>query len=138
MNCDGGGYNDTTKVTIVGFNRTDVKPEIEKAAAAFGLTAIDDPAPEQELFDRSDNVSFAAKGIPAPTFSPGFTKFDADIGKYYHQAADNPETANMGYLLKYCQVYSHLSRLIADRPTKPKWIAGDKYEKAFNELNAGK
>ena len=138
LNCDGGGYNDTTKVTIVGFNRTDVKPEIEKAAMAFGITAIDDPAPEQGLFDRSDNVSFAAKGIPAPTFSPGFTKFDADIGKYYHQAADNPETANMGYLLKYCQVYSHLARLIADRQAKPKWIAGDKYEKAFNELNAGK
>jgi hypothetical protein len=138
LNCDGAGYSDTTKVTIIGLNRTDAKSEIEKASTAFGITAIDDPAPEQGLFDRSDNVSLAIKGIPAPTFSPGFTAFDGDIAKYYHQAADNPESVNMNYLLKYCQIYSYTARLIADRPAKPKWVAGDKYEKAYNDLNAGK
>jgi hypothetical protein len=134
LNCDGAGYNDTTRVTIVGLSRTDAKAEIEKAATAFGITATDDPAPEQNLFDRSDNVSLAAKGIPAPTFSPGFTKFDDNLFKYYHQAADNPDSVNMDYLVKYCQVYAYAARLIANRSSRPKWVTGDKYEKAFENL----
>ncbi|MBX2954185.1 MAG: M28 family peptidase [Leadbetterella sp.] len=134
MNCDGAGYNDITKITIIGLERTGVKEEFDTAARAFGLTAGDDPAPEQNLFDRSDNVSLAAKGIPAPTYSPGFTAFDAEISKYYHQAADNPDNIDQGYLLKYAQSYTYAARLIADRAKAPEWIKGDKYEQAYNKL----
>ena len=134
LDCDGAGYNDTTKVTVIGLDRTDAQPQIEAGAKAFGLTAINDPAPEQNLFDRSDNVNLAAKGIPSPDFAPGFTAFDAEINKFYHQVADSPESVNYDYLLKFCQAYTYAARLIADRPTAPKWKAGDKYEKAFNEL----
>jgi hypothetical protein len=134
LNTDGAGYNDTTKVTIIGLDRTDAQTEIETAAKAFGLTATNDPAPEQGLFDRSDNVSLAAKGIPAPDFAPGFTAFDKEIGKYYHQVADQPESLNFNYVSKFCQSYIYSARLIADRKTPPKWKAGDKYEKAAQEL----
>jgi hypothetical protein len=134
LNTDGAGYNDTTTLTTIGFSRTDCKTELEIAAKAFGLKIMDDPAPEQNLFDRSDNVSFAAKGIPAPNFAPGFTKFDADILKYYHQVTDNPETISYTYFHRYCQTYVHAARLIANRKTQPKWTVGDKYEKAYNEL----
>ena len=65
FNSDNGGYNDTSKVTIFGLNRTTVGHHIIEGAKEFGLTAIDDPAPEQNLFDRSDNVNFAKKGVPA-------------------------------------------------------------------------
>jgi len=37
---------------------------MEEACSAFGITAIEDPAKEQGLFDRSDNVNFAKKGVP--------------------------------------------------------------------------
>jgi hypothetical protein len=134
LNCDGAGYNDTTLLTTIGLNRTDCKTELETASKAFGLTIKDDPAPEQNLFDRSDNVSFAAKGIPAPTFAPGFTAFDASIFKYYHQATDNPETINFTYLHKHCQVFAYAARLIANRKNQPKWIANDKYETAYKTL----
>jgi hypothetical protein len=134
LDCDGAGYNDTTKVTVIGLDRTDAQPQIEAGAKAYGLTAINDPAPEQNLFDRSDNVNLAAKGIPSPDFAPGFTAFDAEINKFYHQVSDSPESVNYNYLLKFCQAYIYSARLIADRPTAPKWKAGDKYEKAFNAL----
>jgi hypothetical protein len=134
LNSDGAGYNDSTKVTINGLNRTDAESEIKTAASMFGIEAINDPAPEQNLFDRSDNVSLAAKGIPAPNMAPGFTSFDAEIGKYYHQAADNPENISMSYLLKFCKVYTHASRLIANKATTPKWVSGDKYETAAQSL----
>lgn len=134
MNCDGAGYNDISKFTVIGLGRTGAQAEFEKGAKAFGLKVEDDLAPEQNLFDRSDNVSLAAKGIPAPTFSPGFSAFDDAINKYYHKAGDNPDSVDHAYLLKYAQAYTYTARLIANRATAPKWSAGDKYEKAFNEL----
>ncbi len=134
LNIDGAGYSDTTLVSVIGLERTGAKAEIEAGAKAFGLSVFAEPAPEQGLFDRSDNVSFAAKGVPAPTFSPGFKSFDQEIAKYYHQAIDNPESLNFSYLHRFCQAYTHTARLIADRPTRPMWIAGDKYEAAGKEL----
>jgi hypothetical protein len=134
MNCDGAGYNDMSRITIIGLDRTGVKEEFNTATKAFGLTAHDDPAPEQNLFDRSDNVSLAAKGVPAPTYSPGFNAFDAEINKYYHQAADNPDNIDHGYLLKYAQSYTYAARLIANRAQAPAWISGDKYEAPYKKL----
>lgn len=134
LNCDGAGYNDTSLLTVIGLNRTSAKNDIVLAAQAFGLKAQEDTAPEQNLFDRSDNVSLAAKGIPAPTFSPGFTAFDEVINTYYHQVADNPDSIDFGYLLKYCQAYTYAARLIANKPQAPTWTPGDKYQKAFENL----
>lgn len=134
MNSDGAGYTDTTIVAVTGLNRTGASAEIETACKAFGLTVFADPAPEQGLFDRSDNVSFAKEGIPAPQFTPGFKEFNADLMKNYHQVSDNPETIDFNYLLKFCQAYTYASRLIADRKIAPMWSAGDKYEPAAKKL----
>ncbi|GAB3176568.1 M20/M25/M40 family metallo-hydrolase [Telluribacter humicola] len=134
LNSDGAGYNDTSIVSVIGLDRTGAKAEIEAAAKVFGLDVVADPSPEQGLFDRSDNVNFAIKGIPSPTFTPGFRKFDQDIMKNYHQVSDNPETVDFGYLLKFSQAYTYAARLIADRTTAPQWTAGDKYEEAAKKL----
>lgn len=134
LNCDGAGYNDKTKVTVIGLDRTSAEPHIAMASKAFGLEAINDPVPEQGLFDRSDNVSFAAKGVPAPNYAPGLTAFDDELNKYYHQAADNPDNIDYDYLVKYCRSYTYAARLIANDKAKPTWKAGDKYESAFNNL----
>jgi Peptidase family M28 len=137
MNCDGAGFNDTTSVTVLGLERTTARPMLEEAARKNGLKAVPDPAPEQNLFDRSDNVSFAAKGIPAPTFSPGFTAFDAEITKYYHQPGDEAgENFNFGYLTRYVNTYITANRLIANAKEVPHWMPNDKYEAAFQTLYA--
>ena len=134
LNCDGAGYNDTSILSVIGLERTGASKQIEQAAKTFGLGVVGDPAPEQNLFDRSDNVNFAIKGIPAPTFTPGFKDFDAEIMKYYHQATDNPETIDFDYLLRYTKAYVLAARLIANLPTPPRWVSGDKYEAAFEKL----
>ncbi|TAE26416.1 MAG: M28 family peptidase [Candidatus Kapaibacterium sp.] len=135
LNIDGAGFNDTTAVTIIGLERTTARGLIEAGAQKIGLRATADPAPEQNLFDRSDNVSFAAKGIPAPTFAPGLKAFDADIFKYYHQLGDEAgEDFNFGYFTRFVNAYLSVSRLIADAQERPRWFAGDKYESAFQTL----
>ena len=130
FNSDNGGYNDTSLATIIGLPRTTASQHIKDAAASFGLTAIDDPAPEQGLFDRSDNVHFAAKGIPAPTFSLGFTAFNGDVTKYYHRPGDEAQTLDYEYLYKFFSAYVLAGRNIGNDPVTPRWTAGDKYEAA--------
>lgn len=133
-NSDNGGYNDTTISTIIGLERTTASQHIKDANVAFGLTAIDDPAGEQGLFDRSDNVNFARKGIPAPTYSLGFQAFDEEIMKYYHQASDNPNSVDYDYLEKFFKSYVYASRLIGNAPERPFWVEGDKYYETGKKL----
>jgi Peptidase family M28 len=128
LNNDGAGYTDTTLVAVIGLERTGAKAEIEAGIKAAGLTVFAEPAPEQGLFDRSDNVSLAAKGVPAPTFSPGFKAFDEVLFKNYHQVSDQAETVDTAYLLRFCQAFGHTARLIANRVGRPQWSVGDKYE----------
>lgn len=134
LNIDGAGYNDVTKITGLGVSRTGAESEITKGVSALGLTLIDDPVPEMGLFDRSDNVQFAVKGIPAPSFSPGFTSFSDEMMQYYHKEADNPESLDYDYCTKFAKSFAYTARLIANKDKAPIWISGDKYEAAAKAL----
>ncbi|MCH7396403.1 M28 family peptidase [Belliella sp. DSM 107340] len=134
FNIDNGGYNDTSIITVIGLGRTSADPLISKAVSEFGLEAIADPAPEQGLYDRSDNVNFARKGIPSPTFSLGFTAFDEEIGKYYHQPGDQVDNFDLDYAVKYWKSYILSALYIANTTEKPVWTSGDKYEEVGKEL----
>lgn len=134
LNIDNASYNDTTIVTVVGLGRTSADDDIKEACAAYGLKAMPDPAPEENLFDRSDNVNLAVHGIPAPTFSLGIKKFDDEINKRYHQLSDEVGNFDLNYGLKYIRSFVLASQLIADDPNQPKWKSGDKYEEAWKEL----
>ena len=127
FNIDNGGYNDTTIISVIGLTRTEAEADIQSACNMLGLTAIEDPAKEQGLFDRSDNVNFAVLGIPAPTFSLGFRAFDAEIFKYYHRPGDHVESLNMNYIEKYVKAYILSAINIANKDVAPFWVEGDKY-----------
>jgi Zn-dependent M28 family amino/carboxypeptidase len=134
LNCDNGGYNDTSVVTVVGLGRTSADDDIKKAASAYGVTAIPDPVPELNLFDRSDNVNFALHGIPSPTYSMGITSFDSVILKNYHQLSDELGTFNLDYGLKYVRSYILSASNVANNPEQPAWVKDDKYEAAWKKL----
>ena len=134
LNNDGGGYNSTDHVAIIGYGRTGTDAEIDAAAKSFELQVAANPMPEENLFDRSDNVNFARKGVPAIDFAPGALSFDEQVTKYYHQVADNPETIDFDYLIQFCKAYAHAARLIANRTNNPVWTTGDKYEPAGKAL----
>jgi hypothetical protein len=134
LNTDGAGYNSTKHISVIGWGRTGVDSLISQATRKVGLDVFKNPAAEQNLFDRSDNVSFAAKGVPALTFSPGFDAFDEEIAKYYHQVGDEADTVDKAYLLRFSQSLAYLARLIADNQVLPKWVKGDKYEEAGLKL----
>jgi hypothetical protein len=134
LNIDNAGYNDTSIITVIGLGRTTADFLINEAVAEFGLTAKADPSPEQGLYDRSDNVNFARKGIPAPSFTLGFTAFDDEINKYYHKAGDDVESFDLNYAQLYWKSYILSAQKIANWSQKPQWTAGDKYEEVGKKL----
>jgi hypothetical protein len=134
LNCDGGGYNDTSIATVVALNRTSVDKQMQEACAAFGLGLGGDPAPEQTLYDRSDNASFALKGVPAANLSPGVKTFDEGLMKYYHQPPDEVGSLDMTYLEKFFRAFVLTTFRIANDNVLPVWIKGDKYEEAGKKL----
>ncbi len=135
LNIDNGGYSDTTSVVLIGYGRTSADSLIALGAARYGLTLAPDPAPEQRLFERSDNVHFAQAGIPAPTYGGGFKSFtDPGIANYYHRPEDEADDFDFAYLKRYVQAYVHASRLLANSPTRPFWLPGDPYEAAARAL----
>ncbi len=130
LNTDGAGYNSTAHYNVIGKGLTNTDAELENAGKAIGLTMLGDPAPEQNLYERSDNIAFATQGIPAIDFSPGITAMDEEVFKYYHQAADNADSIDYDYLLKFCQAYTMAARLIANKEGKIEWTKeGSKYAK---------
>ena len=138
LNIDNAGYNDTSIITVIGLGRTSADFMINEAVAEFGLTAKADPSPEQGLYDRSDNVNFARKGIPAPSFTLGFTAFDDEINKYYHKAADEVDSFDLNYAQLYWKSYILSVQKIANWAQRPTWVAGDKYEEVSKKLYGGK
>ena len=134
LNVDTGGYSDTSLVTVVGLERTSAMPLIEQGADAFNLKTIPDPT-GQGLFERSDNINFARRGIPAATYSPGFRAFsDPGVANYYHQVNDEVDDLNFSYVVRFAQSYVHTVRLIADAPERPEWAPGEEYEAAADSL----
>lgn len=134
LNIDNAGYNDTSIITVIGLGRTSGDYLISEAVAEFGMTATADPSPEQGLYDRSDNVNFARKGIPAPSFSLGFTAFDDTITQYYHRAADEVDSFDLDYATVYWKSYILAAQKISNLSSKPTWAVGDKYEAVGKEL----
>lgn len=134
LNIDNGGYNETSIITVIGLGRTSADFLLEEAVAEFGKKAVADPSPEQGLYDRSDNVNFARKGIPAPTFSLGFTAFDDEINKYYHKAGDEVDTFDLEYAQIYWKSFILSAQKIANWDQRPVWKVGDKYEGVAKEL----
>ncbi len=134
FNSDNAGYNDKTLATVIGLERTTARPVLEKAAETYGLTANVDPAPDQNLFDRSDQVSFAKKGIPALMFMLGLSSFDDAVMAFYHQPDDNPDSVDYDYLFKFTKAYVYGCRLVGNMKERPYWIEGDKYYEAGQAL----
>lgn len=99
LNIDNSSYNDTSIISLYGLGRTTADDDIKKAAVAYNLDVH--AAPEQGLFDRSDNVSLAITGIPAPTYGLGIKKFDETITNRYHQLSDEVGNMNLQYLFKF-------------------------------------
>jgi hypothetical protein len=135
LNVDNAGYNTTQAICLFGLGRTSADTLIRKACLRYGLAVLPEPQ-GLELFERSDNYKFALKGVPAPCFSMGMTKWDEEINTYYHQRSDEVGTMDLSYVVRFIRAYILAAKFLADDPTQPRWITGDLFKNAWRTLYA--
>lgn len=134
LNIDNASYNDTGSITLVGLGRTSADEDIKRACAVYGLSILPDPT-SGRLFNGSDNLPLAEKGIPAPTFSLGMKSFDESILKRYHQLSDEVGNFDLSYAMKFINAFILSAKYIADDPKQLQWKKGDQYEAAWESLH---
>ncbi len=86
--------------------------------AAAGVPIVADPRPAQRFFERSDNIDFARRGIPAHTLSTFNLHTD------YHTVHDGPETIDTGHMARVIDAALVALRTLANAPEVPQWHPG--------------
>jgi len=101
------------RLWLTGYHRSTLGERL----AAAGLTVVPDPYPDQHFFERSDNIVFAWRGIPAHTLSSYAMHRD------YHQPSDDIRGIDPEHLDRAAEVVSRAVRLLADGDP-PAWHPG--------------
>lgn len=134
LNIDNSGYTDVEHITLLDTARTNIDKFVYQAAREVGLGVMGDRIPSEGYYERSDQVSFAKKGVPAINFKMSMAAFDERISTYYHQPNDEFDTVDLDYVYKYWISYIRSAELISNWDQRPYWIPGDKFEEAGNKL----
>lgn len=106
---------------LTGFERS----TMGEMLAAAGIPIVADPRPAQNFFERSDNIAFARRGIPAHTVS------SFNLHADYHTVDDEVERIDFPHMTAVIRAAVSASRLLADGPA-PQWKPGMKPGTAGN------
>lgn len=96
---------------LTGYSRS----TLGRNLAAAGIPIIDDPRPAQRFFERSDNIAFACRGIPAHTLSSFGMHGD------YHTPEDEVERIDFAHLTQVIEAATRAVRLLAAGEA-PVWL----------------
>lgn len=141
INIDGANINGRTKdVTVIGLGKSNLDALITGLAGAQGREVKGDQLADRGFFYRSDQFSFAKRGIPAAYFSSGMDfvgrpegwglrQRETWEGQHYHQPSDElrPEWDWSG-AVEDTQLYFLLGAHVARAPEMPRWTPGDEFE----------
>jgi len=116
-------------LTVHGLEESDLGPLLTSVAAAEGVVTQTDPAPERNVFIRSDQYSFIKKGIPSIFFGFGYAKGSPEeaavqrwLTERYHSPADNlKQPVDLAAAAKFNKILLLLAEAVADHPQRPQW-----------------
>jgi Zn-dependent M28 family amino/carboxypeptidase len=99
---------------LTGYERSTLGPELAKQGALI----VQDPHPEQNFFQRSDNYTLALRGVVAHTVSSFGLHTD------YHKASDDVSKVDFPFMAQSIQSLMKPIRWLADTSFKPAWLPG--------------
>ncbi len=130
------------EIAPLGYDRSTLRSDVERAAAALDLGVVPDRHPEQGYFFRSDHFSFAKIGVPAISVNAGRLyrgeaedageRREAEYRKLrYHRPADHYEA---GFDLRPPAVIGRfcleVALDLAHRRDLPAYLPGDEFARA--------
>jgi hypothetical protein len=101
------------KAWLTGYERSTMGDEL----AANGIPIVPDKRPDQQFFQRSDNIAFAMRGIPAHTLS------SFNLHSDYHRPSDDISKVDFVHMAGVINAGARAVRLLTDGP-KPEWKPG--------------
>jgi aminopeptidase YwaD len=99
---------------MTGYQRSN----LGEALKAHGGLVADDPYPEQNFFQRSDNYSLALRGVVAHTLS-GWA-----VTPTYHQPTDTIANLDIPFMTRAIQSLIEPMRWLASSDFQPRWNDG--------------
>jgi Zn-dependent M28 family amino/carboxypeptidase len=99
---------------LTGYERTNLGPEL----ARRGARIVADPHPDQNFFERSDNITLARKGVVAQTISSFGLRTD------YHQVSDDVAHLDIAHMTESIRSMLKPVRWLANSHFTPAWLPG--------------
>jgi Zn-dependent M28 family amino/carboxypeptidase len=99
---------------LTGYERTNLGPEL----ARRGARIVADPHPDQNFFERSDNIVLARKGVVAQTVSSYGLHTD------YHQPSDDVAHLDVAHMTESIRSMLKPVRWLANGTFAPAWRPG--------------
>lgn len=100
---------------LTGYERSNMGEQL----AANGIPIVADKRPNEHFFERSDNIAFARRGIPAHTLS------SFNLHNDYHQPSDDITRVDFVHMAGVINAGARAVRILSDGP-KPEWKPGGK------------
>ncbi|WP_242137833.1 M28 family peptidase [Sphingomonas sp. TREG-RG-20F-R18-01] len=126
-------------IELIGGGRVSLEADLRRVAGAHRLSIVDEPAIEAGWYFRSDQFSFAKRGVPAITFRAGRNLVEGGTAKgaalvadynarRYHQPSDafEPSWSFAGTVQEATVAYE-LGVQVANAATWPSWNTGTDY-----------
>jgi hypothetical protein len=99
---------------LTGYERSNLGPELAKRGAKL----VQDPHPEENFFQRSDNIQLARAGVIAHTVS------SFGLHKDYHHASDEVSTIDFGHMTRAINSMVRPIQWLINSDFVPKWNEG--------------
>jgi Zn-dependent M28 family amino/carboxypeptidase len=116
-------------VTVYGLNESDLGDTLRKVAQSLDVEVQDDPAPQRNVFIRSDQYSFIRVGVPSLMMDVGFKKGSKEeavqkewLKNRYHAPSDDlNQPVDLQAAGQYNRLLLKLAETVADESARPQW-----------------
>jgi Zn-dependent M28 family amino/carboxypeptidase len=133
-------------LTVYGLGESDLGVDVRKVAASMKVDVQDDPAPQRNVFVRSDQYNFIRHGIPAVKIDFGSRKGSAEeaidkawLENRYHAPSDDlSQPVDLTAAAAYNQFMTALTTMVAKDAARPRWKAESFFQRFTGPQTATK
>jgi Zn-dependent M28 family amino/carboxypeptidase len=116
-------------LTVYGLGESDLGAAVRKVAASMKVDVQDDPAPQRNVFVRSDQYNFIRRGIPAVMIAFGSRKGSPEeaaekawlTNRYHGPSDDLSQPVDLPAAAAYNRFMMTLAAMVANETARPQW-----------------
>jgi Zn-dependent M28 family amino/carboxypeptidase len=116
-------------LTVYGLGESDLGSDVRKVAESAKVEVQDDPAPQRNVFVRSDQYNFIRHGIPAVMIAFGSRKGSPEealekswlTNRYHAPSDDLNQPVDLAAAAAYNRFMATLATMVANDAARPRW-----------------